>query len=220
MKLLKDLKINYRNIELYETALSHTSYANENGVDSYERLEYLGDAVLELIISDYIYNTTSENEGAMTKLRASYVQEDALYEYAVRMNIPDYIKLGVGEEENGGRFRKTIVADILEALLGAIFLDLGFIGAKNFVHKHIIPIIESDELNINKDYKSILQEYIQTDQRSLEYNVVDESGPAHNKTFTIEVKIDDIVYGVGVAHSKKEAEMLAAKNALEKSVNK
>lgn len=205
--------------KLYLTAFTHTSFANENDCESYERLEYLGDAVLEVIMSEYLYKNTEFEEGIMTKTRAKYVCEDALYEYSLKLGLNKYLRLGHGEEENGGRLRKTIVADIFEAFTGAIFLDQGFDIAKKFIYDNVIPMIENHEVNFDNDYKSILQELIQTDKRSLEYIVVDETGPAHNKTFKVMVKVDDIVYGTGIAHSKKEAEQQAAKDALKKAQN-
>lgn len=219
MELLEQLKIKTKKESLYETALTHTSYANEKKVESYERLEYLGDAVLELIMSDYLYRSGHKEEGVMTKLRSQYVCENALYEYSLRLGLNEYLRLGHGEEESGGKYRKTIVADIFESFIGAMYLDQGFPFVKEFIHEHVIPIIEDETVDFFDDYKSILQEKVQTDKRSLQYIVIDEEGPAHNKVFTVEVKIDDIVYGKGTAHSKKEAEQEAAKDALEKSVN-
>lgn len=218
-KLLDDLNIKYNNEKLYSTALTHSSYANENNIESYERLEYLGDAVLEVIMSEYLYKNTSYEEGVMTKMRAKYVCEDANFEYAIRLHLNDYLRLGHGEEENGGRARKAIVADIFEAFIGAIYLDCGFERAKKFVYDNVIPLIENKEINFDNDYKSVLQELVQTDKRSLEYVVVNETGPAHNKTFTVIVKIDDIIYGEGSAHSKKLAEQNAARDALKKAQN-
>ena len=219
MELLEKLKIPYKNPKLYEIALTHTSYANENGVKSYERLEYLGDAVLELIISEYLYKTSSEPEGKMTKYRSHYVCENANYEYSTRLGLNEYLRLGHGEADRGGKYRKTIVADIFESFIGAMYLDLGFEEVRNFIYKNIIPLIEDKTIDFFDDYKSVLQELVQTDKKSLEYVVVDESGPAHDKTFTIEVKIDNIVYGRGIAHSKKEAEQIAAHDALKKAQN-
>ena len=219
MKLLDNLRIEYKNEKLYLAALTHTSFANENNEESYERLEYLGDAVMELVISEYLYKNTTFEEGVMTKLRAKYVCEDANYEYAKRLNLNKYLRLGHGEEENGGRYRKAIVADIFEAFIGAMYLDLGFIYVKKFIYDNVIPLIENKEIEFDNDYKSVLQELVQTDKRSLEYVVVDEFGPAHNKTFKVIVKIDDIIYGEGVAHSKKEAEQKAAHDALKKAQN-
>lgn len=220
MEILKQLKIEPHNIHLYETAFTHTSYANEKHVTSYERLEYLGDAVLELVISDYLYQTTTYSEGDMTKLRAHYVCEDALYEYSLKLGLNEYLKLGHGEENSGGKYRKAIVADIYEAFIGAIFLDQGFSRAKEFIYESAIPFVETKSLEFIKDYKSELQELVQTDRRTIEYIVVDEEGPAHFKTFKVVVKIDGIIYGNGMAHSKKEAEQKAAEDALKKSVNK
>ena len=217
MEILDKLSIKTDNIDLYLTAFTHTSFANENSCESYERLEYLGDAVLEVIMSEYLYKSTNYEEGVMTKTRAKYVCEDALYEYSLKLGLNKYLKLGVGEEENGGRLRKAIVADIFEAFVGAMFLDKGFEVAKDFIYKNVIPMIENNEINFDTDYKSTLQELIQTDKRSLEYIVVDETGPAHNKTFKVIVKVDDIVYGEGIAHSKKEAEQKAACDALKKA---
>lgn len=219
MELLDKLEIPYKNEELYETALTHTSYANENHVKSYERLEYLGDAVLELAISDYLYKNTDLVEGKMTKVRSNYVCENANFEYSKRLGLNDYLKLGHGEEESGGKNRKAIVADIFESFLGAMYLDLGFEEVKKFIYKHIIPLIEDKTIDFFDDYKSVLQELVQTDKKSLEYVIINEEGPAHDKTFTVEVRIDDIVYGKGIAHSKKEAEQIAARDALEKAQN-
>lgn len=218
MEILEKLNIVTKCIELYETAFTHTSYAHEENKGSYERLEYLGDAVLELVISEYLYQNTTYEEGMMTKLRAHYVCETALYEYSIRLGLNEYLKLGHGEEQTGGKYRKAIVADIFESFTGALFLDQGMETAKKFIYNTVIPCIENQEFDFFSDYKSQLQELVQTDQRSLTYHIINEEGPAHDKTFTAVVKIDDIIYGTGIAHSKKEAEQEAAKNALEKSV--
>ncbi len=219
MKLLEQLQILPNSKELYEIAFTHTSYANEEGCQSYERLEYLGDAVLELVISEYLYQNTTYEEGMMTKLRAHYVCETALYEYSMRLGLNEYLRLGHGEEHTGGKYRKAIVADIFESFTGALFLDQGLECAKKFIYETVIPCIEKQEFNFFSDYKSQLQELVQTDQRSLTYRIIAEEGPSHNKTFTAVVEIEGIVYGTGIAHSKKEAEQEAAKSALEKSVN-
>ena len=219
MQLLKDLNIITNKEKLYKQALTHTSYAYENNISSYERLEYLGDAVLELVMSDYLYKNTEYEEGAMTKLRAKYVCEDALYEYSLKLKLNDYLLLGHGEEENGGRRRKAIVADVFEAFIGAIYLDLGIEYVNSFIYKYIIPLIEKQEIHFDNDYKSLLQELVQTDKRSLEYVVISEKGPAHNKEFEVIAKIDDVIYGKGIAHSKKLAEQKAACDALKKAQN-
>lgn len=217
MDLLNKLGLKYNNINLYEQALSHTSYANEENVVSYERLEFLGDAVLQLIISEYLYLNNQEQEGILTKLRANYVCEEALNEYGNELGINEYIRLGKGEIESGGRYKKVIVADVLEAFLGAIFLDQGFESVKKFIYEQIIPMIENSKIHLVTDYKSLLQELVQTDKRSLEYVLINEEGPAHQKKYTVIVKIDNIVYGKGMAGSKKGAEQRAAEDALKKS---
>jgi ribonuclease-3 len=217
MDLIEKLNIDV-NQDLYSQAFTHTSYANEHNVESYERLEYLGDAILELIMSEYLFLNSHEKEGEMTKLRAHYVCENALYAYSLKLGLNEYLKLGHGESENGGKVRKAIVADIFESFIGALYLDKGLDVVKSFIYDNVIPMIEANEINFFDDYKSVLQELVQTDKRCLEYVVVNEEGPAHNKTFTVIVKIDDIVYGEGVAHSKKEAEQLATKSALSKGV--
>lgn len=216
MKILDKLNIKTDNIKLYKTALTHTSFANEHGCESYERLEYLGDAILELVMSDYLYNNFTYDEGKMTKLRAHYVCEDALYEYSMKLGLNEDLRLGNGEEQSGGKYRKAIVADIYEAFIGAIYLDKGFEEASKFIMMSAIPYVKEQSLEFIEDYKSELQEYVQTDKRSLKYEIINEEGPAHLKEFTAVVKIDNIIYGKGTSHSKKEAEQLAAKDALEK----
>lgn len=216
-ELFNALNIKPNELKYYNTAFCHSSYVNENHLkNDYERLEFLGDAVLELVMSDYLYNNLNVKEGDMTKLRASYVCENALYEYASDLGLSKYIKVGHGEEIDGGRYKKVIMADIFEALMGAIYLDLGFDTVKKVILGVTVPYIENPKVVFFNDYKSALQEFVQTEQRSLVYNVIDESGPAHNKSFTTEVRIDDIVYGVGTAGSKKESEQEAAKSALSK----
>lgn len=217
MNILNKLNIPYNDLTLYEQAFTHTSYANESNTISYERLEYLGDAVLELIISEYLYKNSNEPEGKMTKLRSCYVCENALYEYSCLLGLNEELKLGKGESERDGKHNKTIVADIFESFTGAVFLDCGFDIVKKFIYDNIIPLIENHSIDFIEDYKSVLQELVQTDRKSLEYEVIDEAGPAHAKTFKVIVKIDNIIYGEGIAHSKKEAEQLAAKSALKKA---
>ena len=216
-KLFEQLKINPKNLILYTNAFSHSSYANEHRAkNDYERLEFLGDAVLDLVVADYLYSNHSEKEGEMTKIRASYVCENALYEYSINLGLNEYIKVGHGEEKEGGKYKKAIVADIFEALIGAIYIDLGYATARKTVLDIIVPYIENPDVTFFSDYKSALQEYVQTTQKSLTYNLVKEDGPAHDKTFTVEVEIDNIIYGVGSGQSKKEAEQEAAKEALKK----
>ncbi len=217
MRILEKLNVKPNDISLYEKAFTHTSYANEHNTTSYERLEFLGDAVLELLMSDYLYNNRNFNEGEMTKMRAHYVCETALYEYSKRLELGKHLKLGKGEIETGGMNSKAINSDIFESFLGALYLDQGIDIARKFFNDFIIPMIENNEVDFFDDYKSALQEYVQTDRKSLEYKLINEEGPAHHKTFTVVVMIDDIVYGKGSAHSKKEAEQMAAKDALEKA---
>lgn len=201
---------------LYEMAMTHTSYAYENKKQSYERLEFLGDAILEFLMSEYLYNKKIYSEGEMTKLRAHFVCEEALYEYTIRLGIDEFVKLGHGEMEKETK-SKAILSDVFEAFLGAMFLDKGINFVRKFWYKNVVPIVESGEIDYFKDYKSQLQEFVQTDKKSLEYFIIKEEGPAHNKQFTSEVRIDNIVYGVGCASSKKMAEQEAAKNALAKA---
>ncbi len=216
-KLFEKLNISPKNKNLYITAFSHSSYANEHKAkNDYERLEFLGDAVLDLVVADYLYSNQKEKEGEMTKIRASYVCENALFEYSMNLGLNEYIKVGHGEEKEGGKFKKAIVADIFEALIGAIYLDLGYATARKTVLQIIVPYIENPDITFFSDYKSALQEYVQTVQKSLTYNLIKEEGPAHERVFTVEVEVDGITYGVGVGQSKKEAEQEAAKEALKK----
>ncbi len=209
------LNIKPKDINLYKTAFSHSSYANEHKAkNDYERLEFLGDAVLDLVVADYLYNNHKDSEGEMTKVRASYVCENANYCYATGLNLQNYILLGNGESNSG--IKKAIVADIFEALMGAIYLDLGYATVRNVILNIILPYINNPDITFFSDYKSSLQEMVQTEQKSLEYNLVKEEGPAHQKQFTTEVIIDGIVYGTGVGSSKKEAEQEAAKQAIDK----
>lgn len=216
-ELFNKLNIKPNDLKNYYTAFCHSSYVNEKHLKSdYERLEFLGDAVLELVMSDYLYKNLNVKEGDMTKLRASYVCENALYVYSTDLNLSKYIKVGHGEEIDGGRFKKVIMADIFEALMGAIYLDLGFDTVKRVILDVTVPYIEDPNVVFFSDYKSALQELVQTEQRTLEYEVINEYGPAHNKTFEVIVRIDDIIYGKGTAGSKKEAEQEAASDALKK----
>ena len=214
-ELFNKLNITPKDINLYKAAFSHSSYVNEHKVkNDYERLEFVGDAVLDLVVADYLYNNYKETEGEMTKLRASYVCENANYAYSEGLGLENYILVGNGEKESG--LKKAIVADIFEALMGAIYIDLGYATVRNTILRIIVPYIENPNVTFFSDYKSSLQEMVQTNQKSLEYNLINEEGPAHDKRFTVEVKIDDIVYGIGTGTTKKEAEQEAAKQALEK----
>ena len=212
MDFLKKYGIDISNKELLLEALTHTSYDNEHNCISYERLEFLGDAVLQLITSEYLYENYNLNEGSMSKKRASYVCEEALYKYAKEVGYIPYIRVGHGQLND---INETIIADIFEAILGCIYLDKGFEVAKNYVYKVIIPHIKNNEIYLS-DYKSALQELTQMDKKTLDYVVVDEQGPAHDKKFVVEVKIDNVIFGRGIGKSKKEAEQNAAKDAFKK----
>ena len=212
MDFLNKYNINIKDKELLLRALTHTSYSNEHDTKSYERLEYLGDAVLELIISDYLYNNEDLSEGDMTKKRASYVCEEALYEYSKDIGYVPFIRVGHGQVDN---INETIIADVFEAILGVIYLDQGFNVAKDYIYQIIIPYIRKGFVFL-ADYKSALQELIQTDKKTLEYVLVDEYGPAHDKTFVVEARVDNIIYGKGIGKSKKEAEQRAARDAFKR----
>ncbi len=210
---LKSLGINIKNEALLEIALTHSSYSNEKGGENYERLEFLGDAVLQLISSEYLFLNTADNEGSMSKIRASYVCEEALATYAEDLELKKYILVGHGQEKD---VNDTIIADVFESVLAVIYLEQGLEVARNYILNLIKPYIEK-KVRFNYDYKSLLQELVQTDKKSLEYVVIKEEGPAHNRIFTIEVQINGMIYGRGVGHSKKEAEQKAAKDAYQKS---
>ncbi len=211
MKTLEKYGINLENSKLLQVALTHTSYANEHNLESYERLEFLGDAVLELVCSDYIYKKGKYNEGEMSRKRSLYVCENALYEYSKDIDLQKYIKVGNGIKEAN----KTVIADVFEAVIGTIYLELGLEKVTNLFNKLIVPYIESDT-DFLMDYKSTLQELVQTEKKSVEYQVIKEGGPAHKKYFVVNVSVDGIVYGTGKGSSKKEAEQHAAKEAIKK----
>ena len=210
MEILKRLNIRVQDSSLYKRAFTHTSYSNENeGCESYERLEFLGDAVLEVIISDFLYNEKHLEEGTMTKMRASYVCEAACATYARDLGLDEEILLGSGEESAN----TTIVADVFESFVGAMYLDSGLDKTKEFVMKAIKPYIDKNH-DFLHDYKSELQELVQTVRKSVVYEIIDEEGPAHDRTFTCQVLVDNIVMGVGVGTSKKASEQDAARVAL------
>ena len=218
-ELFNKLNIVPNDASLYEKAFVHTSYAYEHSLDySYESLEFLGDATVDLAVSDYLYRTSKFKEGEMTKIRASYVCENALYEYANDLGFSKYIKLGHGEFQSGGSHKKAILADVFEAFIAAIYLDLGYEKAKEVLLSIVVPYINDESVLFFSDYKSKLQEIVQDMQKLVEYEVIDEKGPAHDKRFKVIVKIEDIVYGEGEGHTKKEAEQEAAKSALKKLV--
>lgn len=215
MDFLKKYKIDIKNKELLLEALTHSSYSNEHNCNSYERLEFLGDAILEAITSEYFFINTNAKEGAMSKTRASYVCEQALAYYSKQIGIDKNIRVGKGQLDN---INDTIIADCFESVLGVIFLEKGFEVAKEYVYQTVIPYIKEKKDFLN-DYKSLLQELVQTNKKSLEYQVINEFGPAHDKTFEVNVKIDGIIYGRGIGKSKKEAEQNAALDAYKKRAN-
>ena len=197
-------------------AMCHSSYANEHRAEMLhdnERLEFLGDAVLEVISSDFLFHQYPDMpEGKMTKLRASIVCEPTLALCAQPLKLGDYILLGKGEDQTGGRKRKSIVSDALEAVIGAIYLDSGFASAKEFVFKFIMTDIESKHLFY--DSKTILQELMQGKHLAYSYELVSESGPDHDKNFTVEVHVEGETISRGNGHTKKAAEQEAAYKAL------
>ena len=213
-EIFKSYGIEFKNEELIERALTHSSYSNEQHTKNYERLEFLGDAVLQLITSEYFYLNSNLSEGEMSKKRASFVCESALATYAKEIGLNKYIRVGHGQANN---VNDTIIADVFESTLGAIYLECGFDVAKKYVDEIVLPYVQKGTIFLS-DYKSLLQEMVQTDKKSLEYVIVKEEGPAHDKTFTISVVIDGMVYGTGVGKSKKEAEQHAAYDAYQKSV--
>ena len=176
-ELFKKINITPKDLNLYKTAFSHSSYANEHKAKKdYERLEFLGDAVLDLVVADYLYKNHDETEGEMTKVRASYVCENALYEYSLNLGLNNYIKVGHGEELSGGAYKKAIVADIFESLMGAIYLDLGYSTVRRVILNIVVPYITNPNIVFFSDYKSALQEAVQTTRKSLYYELIEESG--------------------------------------------
>ena len=214
-------KLNYKfnNIDLLKKALIHSSYANEvrGNTHSNERLEFLGDSVLSIIVSEHIYNKfPNMPEGELTRMRASLVCEKSLYSFSRELGIGEYLKLGKGEDKNGGRERESILADAFEAVLAAIYLDGGMTAAKNHIMNTVLRDLKHHDDDNFKDYKTTLQEIIQRNpEESVSYILIDESGPDHNKMFTVEVHLNSNVIGKGSGKSKKQAEQMAARQALE-----
>ena len=217
--LEKKLGYKFNNINLLKNSLSHSSYANEvrNGTTSNERLEFLGDSVLSVIVADYLFNNFKNiPEGELTKLRASLVCEKALCAFSREIGIGDFLLLGKGEEKGGGRERDSILADAFESVLAAIYLDGGMEEARKFVLRFVLPELEHRDDEVFKDYKTALQEIIQRNpEESVTYILKNESGPDHDKIFEVEVHLNSNVIGVGKGKNKKYAEQMAAKQALE-----
>ena len=210
----------FKNPALLNEALTHSSYANEHKsqhIKYNERLEFLGDSVLSIVVSDYIYKNCPElPEGELTKLRASLVCEKSLYEFAKKIDLGKYLILSKGERHNGGADRPSILSDAFEALIAAIYIDGGFAPASKHILNFVIPAIKNSKKKKINDYKTTLQEIIQKNPgEKLEYVLVKESGPDHNKHFIVEVHINSNVIGKGGGRSKKEAEQQAAREALE-----
>ena len=201
---------------LLRQALTHSSYANEHRMKKLsdnERLEFLGDAVLEIVTSDFLYHEhTDVPEGELTRVRASIVCEQTLAFCTRALNLGDYLLLGKGEDQTGGRKRKSILSDAFEAIIGAIYLDGGFANAKEFIHRFVLNNVE--HMQLFYDSKTILQEVVQGEHEQLTYVLTDESGPDHNKSFTVRACIGERVIGSGTGHTKKAAEQEAAYQAL------
>ncbi|MBO5211818.1 MAG: ribonuclease III [Clostridia bacterium] len=220
MEVLQNkLDYKFNNVKLLENALNHSSYANEvrGGVTSNERLEFLGDSVLSVIVASYLFeNFKTIPEGELTKLRASLVCEKSLCGFSREIGLGEFLHLGKGEEKGGGRERASILADAFEAVLAAIYLDGGMSEARRFVLRYVLPELEHrDDDEVFKDYKTALQEIIQRNpEESVTYHLTGESGPDHDKIFEVEVHLNSNVIGCGKGKSKKQAEQMAAKEAL------
>ncbi len=209
----------FRDPSLLETALTHTSYANEvykDGLRSYERLEFLGDSILGFTAADYLGRAFPKlHEGELTKLRADLVCETSLAQTAKALGLGDYLRLGKGEEATGGRKRVSIIADVVEAVIAAIYLDGGLEAAQRFIYTHVLVDTKA-RIQLNADYKTMLQELVQQKKNQvLSYELLGESGPDHDKQFSVRVLLNGTPIGEGSGTSKKRAEQAAAKAALE-----
>lgn len=210
----------FKNKEILRTAVTHSSYANERKgtVQSYERLEFLGDSILGFITAEFLFNKYPDlSEGELTKTRASLVCERTLCEFSKSLSVGDFLRLSHGEQNSGGRERASILADVFESTIAAIYIDCGNMEkVEEFVLRFIEPAARSQNIKPFKDYKTLLQEIIQQNpQEYLEYVLIGESGPDHNKHFKVEVHLNNNVIGKGGGRSKKEAEQQAAREALE-----
>lgn len=220
MKVLEEkLGYTFRDAKLLEHALTHSSYANEHresGLSSNERLEFLGDAVLGLVAADHLYRARPDlPEGDLTRIRAALVCEESLVEVARKLELGRYLRLGKGEDSGGGRDRPSILADAMEAVLAAVYLDGGIVEARKLVRS---LILDGGEVPVNgRDYKTALQELVQRESgQMLTYRLTGEQGPDHAKIFSVEVELNGLPIGSGSGRSKKEAEQAAAKAAIEK----
>ena len=218
-ELEQNIKYTFKDKKLLQNALTHTSYAYEHGMQSNEKLEFLGDSILEFVSSEYIYNKyTNLKEGEMTKVRATVVCEKSLYKIATLHNFSDFLYLGKSELMTGGKKRPAILADSVEAIIAAMFLDGGLEPAKKFIVENLKDEIELATKHVGeKDYKTVLQEELQKNgDVKIEYKILKETGPDHNKTFEAEVRLNGKTLATGVGKSKKQAEMKAAQKALER----
>ncbi|MDD8048219.1 MAG: ribonuclease III [Thomasclavelia sp.] len=216
---LNKLDIKYDNLDLYVTAFTHSSYSNEKGnCKNYERLEFLGDAVLQYYVSKYIFDLYRDiPEGSLTTLRSKLVREESLARFARELNIPPFIRLGYGEEHTGGRKRDSIQADIFEAFIGALSEDDKIDDVLRILNMTIYKHVDDVDYEDITDYKTTLQEVIQSDNRkTVEYEIISSTGPSNNPEFIAAVKMDEIVLGTGKGGSKKKAQQQAAKDALDK----
>jgi ribonuclease-3 len=219
--LQREIGVSFQNPELLKQAFTHSSYVNEHrisGSKDNERLEFLGDAVLELTVSEFLFFTyPGRMEGELTKLRASIVCEPSLVVFAEKLDFGAYVLLGKGEELTGGRSRPALLADVFESFIGALYLDQGLETVKNFLKRYVFTQISIEGKLLVIDYKTQLQEYTQQHNLGIiEYRIVDERGPAHDREFISEVYMRDQLLGKGIGRSKKEAEQQAASKALAK----
>ena len=220
-KLEEKLGYTFHDRRLLENALTHSSYANENkskGETSNERLEFLGDSVLGMVVADHLYRTHPDMpEGELTRTRAALVCEDSLVEVAAQLELGQYLKLGRGEEAGGGRERPSILADAVEAVIAAVYLDGGIGSARKLITNFILTNNEREQEGAVRDFKTALQELVQRESgRVLSYRLMGESGPDHAKVFSVEVDLNGQPIGAGEGRSKKEAEQNAAKAAMAK----
>lgn len=217
-KIEKSIDYKFKNRELLENALRHTSYAYENHTTSNEKLEFLGDSILEYVSSEYLFTHYKNlKEGEMTKVRATVVCEKSLYKIASKHNFGKYLYLGKSEKINGGNKRPAILADSVEAVIAAMYLDGGLEIVDNFIIKNLKEEIEQASTHVgDKDYKTVLQEKLQEHgEVKIEYKIIKETGPDHDKRFEAEVELNGERLATGIGKSKKEAQMQAAKKALE-----
>ena len=214
----KEIEYVFKNKELLKTALTHTSYAYENNVESNEKLEFLGDSILEFLSSKYLFNNYKNlKEGEMTKVRATVVCEESLYKIALKHNFSDFLYLGRSESSNNANLSKAILADSVEAVISAMYLDSGLDNVERFIIKNLEEPIKTASKHVGiKDYKTVLQEKLQIHGNvDIKYYIIKESGPDHNKLFESKVECNGKVLGKGTGKTKKASEMMAAKNALE-----